>query len=139
MKKSFLMVNAIMLMLILIFDVWYMFGGGLFAKSIASILFVGTGGINLNYCIKNEVSLRFPMGLFIALIFAMLGDILLVINFYLGTAIFAVGHIFYFVAYCILKKINTKDLICGGMISVFSLSVFMNRLSWVTGGFSGMY
>ena len=72
-----------------------MFGGGLFAKSIASILFVGTGGINLNYCIKNEVSLRFPMGLFIALIFAMLGDILLVINFYLGTAIFAVGHIFY--------------------------------------------
>lgn len=93
MKKSFLMVNAIMLMLILIFDVWYMFGGGLFAKSIASILFVGTGGINLNYCIKNEVSLRFPMGLFIALIFAMLGDILLVINFYLGTAIFAVGHI----------------------------------------------
>lgn len=125
MKKSFLMINAIMLMLILIFDVWYMFGGGLFAKSIASILFVGTGGINLNYCIKNEVSLRFPMSLFIALIFAMLGDILLVINFYLGTAIFAVGHIFYFVAYCILKKINTKDLICGGIISVFSLSVIL--------------
>ena len=48
MKKSFITANAIMLMLILIFDVWYMFGGGLFAKSIASIMFVGAGLINLD-------------------------------------------------------------------------------------------
>ena len=58
MKKSFIKANAIMLTLILIFDVWYMFGGGLFAKSIASIMFVGAGIINLVSCIKNKVNLK---------------------------------------------------------------------------------
>ena len=41
MRKKFVMANIVTLALILIFDVWYMFGGGLFAKSIASIMFVG--------------------------------------------------------------------------------------------------
>ena len=72
MKKSFVMANAIMLALILIFDVWYMFGGGLFAKSIASIMFVITGLINFMYCIKNKTKLKFPIWMMVALIFAML-------------------------------------------------------------------
>lgn len=125
MKKSFVTANAIMLMLILIFDVWYMFGGGLFAKSIASIMFVVQGIINLWYCIKNKVNLKFPIWLIVALTCAMLGDILLVLNFYAGTAVFAIGHIFYFVAYCMLGKINGKDLICGIIISVFALSIIL--------------
>ena len=47
MKKTFITTNAIMLALILIFDVCYMIKGGLFFKSIASMLFVATGFINL--------------------------------------------------------------------------------------------
>src|SRR5438105_4769730 len=111
MKKQFIMANTIMLILILIFDVLYMFGGGLLAKSIASIMFVTSGVINLTYCIKNKTNLKFPIWMIIALTCAMLGDILLVINFYLGTAVFAIGHIFYFVSYCMLSKVNRKDLI----------------------------
>ena len=60
MRKKFVMANIVTLALILIFDVWYMFGGGLFAKSIASIMFVGAGIINLVSCIKNKVNLKFP-------------------------------------------------------------------------------
>lgn len=125
MKKQFIMANTIMLILILIFDVLYMFGGGLIAKSIASIMFVTSGVINLTYCIKNKTNLKFPIWMIIALTCAMLGDILLVINFYLGTAVFAIGHIFYFVSYCMLSKINRKDLICGISIFAFALSVIL--------------
>ena len=125
MKKSFITANAIMLILILIFDVCYMFSGGLPAKSIASIMFVIAGIINLIYCIKNKANLKFPKWMIVALTCAMLGDILLVLNFYLGTAVFAIGHIFYFVSYCMLEKINRRDLICGISIFAFALSVIL--------------
>ena len=125
MNKNFVVANVIMLILILIFDVLYMFGGGLIAKSIASIMFVTSGVINLIYCTKNKTNLKFPIWMIIALTCAMLGDILLVINFYLGTAVFATGHIFYFVSYCMLSKINRKDLICGISIFTFALCIIL--------------
>jgi len=125
MKKLFWVANAIMLALILIFDVCYMFGGGLPAKATASIMFVGAGAINLVYCIKNNKNLKFPIWMMVALTCAMLGDILLVLNFYLGTAVFAVGHIFYFVSYCMLEKMHRRDLICGISISVVALSIIL--------------
>jgi len=125
MKKSFVKLNLIMLALILIFDVWYMFGGGLFAKSIASIMFVVAGIINFEYCKKNKVNLKFPIWMIIALTCAMLGDILLVLNFYLGTAVFAIGHIFYFISYCMLEKINLKDLIIAVSIAIFAFAVIL--------------
>ena len=123
MRKKFMMANIVTLALILIFDVWYMFGGGLFAKSIASIMFVVAGIINYLYCAKNEVDLKFPRWMLVALTCAMLADIILVLNFYLGVAVFALGHVFYFVSYCMLSKINRKDLLCGAGIFVFALSV----------------
>ena len=61
MKRLFVAANAIMLTFILIFDVFYMFGGGLPAKAIASITFVGAGVINLVYCIKHNKNLKFPI------------------------------------------------------------------------------
>ena len=99
--------------------------GGLFFKSVASIMFVATGIINFMYCIKNKANLKFPIWMLIALIFAMLGDILLLINFYIGTAAFAVGHIFYFVSYCMLERINRRDFMCGISILVFSLAIIL--------------
>ena len=121
MKKLFIKANTIMLTLILAFDVWYMFGGGLLAKSIASLMFVGVGIINFMYCVKHKVNLKFPKWMIIALTCAMLGDILLVLNFYLGVAVFAIGHIFYLVSYCKLEKFNLKDLICG--VSIFAVAL----------------
>lgn len=123
MKKLFLILNAIMLTFILIFDVCYMIKGGLFFKAVASNLFVVTGLINLRYCIKKKKNLKFPIWMIVALIFAMLGDILLNINFYIGTIVFAIGHIFYFASYCMLQKLNTRDMICGISILAIALSV----------------
>ncbi len=76
MTKTFLVINSITLVFILIFDVFYMISHGLFVKSVASIMFVTTGTVNLVYCIKNKSNLKFPIWMIIALVFAMLGDIL---------------------------------------------------------------
>ena len=120
MRKKFIIANIITFDIILIFDIWYMFGGGLLAKSIASIMFVGTGAINYIYCFKNKIDLKFPKWMLVALTCAMLADIILVLNFYFGVAVFALGHIFYFTSYCMLRRINSKDLLCG--VSIFILS-----------------
>lgn len=125
MKKLFMMLNAIMMTFILIFDVLYMVKGGLLLKSIASIMFVVTGIINIIYCIKNKTNLKFPIWMIIALIFAMLGDILLNINFYVGTILFAVAHIFYFISYCMLQKFNGRDVLCGAIISIMAVSIIL--------------
>lgn len=125
MKKLFMVANAIMLSLILILDVCYMFKGGLLLKSITSMMFVITGLINLMYCIKSKTHLKFPIWMIVALTFAMLGDILLGINFYTGVAAFAIGHIFYFVSYCMLEEINGRDLICGMIISILALAIIL--------------
>ena len=125
MKKLFLILNAIMLIFMLIFDVFYMVNGELLFKAVASILFVVTGLINLTYCMKNKTNLKFPIWMIVALMCAMLGDILLNINFHIGTIIFAVGHIFYFVSYCMLEKMNRRDLLCGISISVIALAVIL--------------
>ena len=126
MKKNYIKMNIALLMIMLVFDIWYMFGGGLFAKSIASIMFVAVGSINLYYCTKNRNNLNFPKWMVVALVFAMIADILLVINFYSGVALFAMGHIFYFVSYCKLQKICFRDLICGIIMSVISLLIIFN-------------
>ena len=125
MKKLFLILNAIMLTFMLIFDVFYMVNGELLFKAVASILFVVTGLINLTYCMKIKTNLKFPIWMIVALMCAMLGDILLNINFHIGTIIFAVGHIFYFVSYCMLEKMNRRDLLRGISISVIALAVIL--------------
>ena len=123
MKKLFVVTNVIMLTFILIFDMFYMASNGLLVKAIASLLFVVTGLINLMYCIKNKENLKFPIWMIIALTIAMLGDILINLNFYLGTIVFGLGHVFYFASYCMLDKMNRKDFLWGVMISLISLMV----------------
>ena len=126
MNKNYIKMNIVLLMIMLVFDVWYMFGGGLFAKSIASIMFVTVGSINLYYCTKNKNNLNFPKWMVVALVFAMIADILIVINFYSGVVLFATAHVFYFISYCKLQKTNFKDLICGITMSIISLFIIFN-------------
>ena len=56
MKKAFLAVNAVMLVMILALDAAYMTLGGLGLKAVTSVMFVITGLLNLVYGIKNGVN-----------------------------------------------------------------------------------
>lgn len=125
MKKFFTIANIIMLTFILIFDIYYMFSDKLFIKTITSIIFLMTGIINSIYCINNKVNLKFPIFMIGALTCSMLGDILIELNFCVGTLVFIVAQIFYFISYCNLEKINRRDFILGFIISIASLFIIL--------------
>lgn len=126
MKKGLLIANIALSILILIGDVLYMTVGGLLTKSLTSAGFVTLGLINLVFALKAKTpDKKFAIVLTIGLFFAMLGDIILEIEFVIGALLFAVGHIFFFISYCTLKKFHPKDLIIGSVIFVLCLLLIL--------------
>ena len=119
MKKSQKIINILLGIAILVGDVLYITTDHLLAKSITSLLFVALGSVNLAYAIKEKVpAKKFCVIMVIGLFFAMLGDIVLEIEFIIGALLFATGHIFYFVAYCTLQKFSIKNLIPSAIIFI---------------------
>lgn len=117
--KKINLLNFILFGAIAILDIFYIIFGGLWLKAITSITFVLTGAINLIYAIKiNTKQKRFSIILLVGLTFAMLGDIVLNIYFIGGAALFAVGHVFYFISYCQIRQFKAKDLIYGTIIFI---------------------
>ena len=126
MKSLYITLNAIFLALIVAGDVCYTIFGGLWLKGLTSLMFVVLGVINLIYAIKNKTKyLKFSVWLVVGLTFAMLGDIVLNLYFIGGAILFAIGHVFFFVAYCFVSKFKTTDLIYTALIFVPSLMVLL--------------
>lgn len=101
-------------------DVLYILDDTLLVKTLTSMGFVLIGLIGLLYSILNLKTDKkhFSIIMFIGLVFAMLGDIVLEIDFIIGALLFAVGHVFYFIAYCQLEKFNIRDLLYGAAVFV---------------------
>ena len=122
MKKLIIAANCLLISLILVFGGIYMSYGLLWQKATASILFVVLGMINMFHALKQHTDARqFCIFLLFGLCFAMLGDIILNIQFICGAALFAIGHVFFFVSYSFFSKFSFKDLIYGTSIFVPSL------------------
>ncbi|MBQ9790832.1 MAG: lysoplasmalogenase [Clostridia bacterium] len=88
--------------------------GKYITKGSASILFVLFGLLNLLFVNKsgNMKNTKFLVFMLVGLVFAMLGDILLIDFFVIGAALFAVGHVFFFVAFCFMARFKVRDIIC---------------------------
>ena len=109
MKKLVLLCNLLLTLLVLIGDVFYICNGKLWVKSITSIGFVLIAIINFIYLLKNNKNnLSFAIFMLTGLTFAMLGDILLEVEFIVGAILFAIGHIFYFISYTQHKVFLTQ-------------------------------
>ena len=125
MKKTFqniiLPLNIALILAIVLGDICYISLGGLAIKATTSIFFVLLGLVNLTYVILSKQALKFPIIMTIGLFFAMLGDILLNIEFIVGAILFAVAHVWYFIAYTCIQKFKATDLIYG--IAIFIPSV----------------
>lgn len=118
--------NIIMSVLLVVADIVYIYLGTLFTKTIASLLFVTIGFVNLIYLIKIKRIKSFSAYLlFMGLCFTCLGDVFLEIEFIVGAILFAIGHVFYFVSYCKLSKFEWKDLIYSVLIFVPSLLIIL--------------
>ena len=107
-------INLIFSLLIIAGDVLYITLGGLYLKAMTSVLFVLLGAINLIYVIKYKyTNSKFAILLIVGLFFAMLGDIVLNLNFIGGAILFAIGHVMFFISYMFIKKLKWLDLIFG--------------------------
>ena len=128
MQKKFGIINIILISLVLALDTIYACVGGLWLKGLTSLGFVSIGIINLVFMYKCSAEERkFGIIMLIGLVFAMLGDIVLNVFFEGGAVLFAIGHIFYLVAYCQLVSFKWTDLIAG--ISIFIPSILFITLA----------
>lgn len=88
-------------------------------KCVGSSIFAVQGLINLFYAYKTkQANMKFFVIMAIGLIFAMAGDIVLELNFIFGTGIFAIGHVWFIVAYCLLVKVKPLDFVYGAVIFI---------------------
>ena len=95
-------------------------------KTISSVLFVITGIINMIFVWKMEQRNRiFKFIMLTGLVFACLGDIVLIDYFLYGAILFAIGHVFFFASYCLLEKICWRDLFISIVIFGISLIVIL--------------
>ena len=95
-------------------------------KGSTSALFVITGLVNMIYAVKNDTKyLKATILLFIGLVFAMAGDIMLEIVFIVGAGLFGVGHIFFFISYCFMARFKVRDLLYGLVIFLPSLAIIL--------------
>lgn len=102
-------------------------------KTIASCCFVLCALVNfiLMLSFKTSKSKKFIVFMLIGQIFACLGDILLIDYFEIGAGLFAIGHIFYFIAYCTLKPFKLIDLIYIGIsLGISLIIIFVSNLSY---------
>lgn len=92
-------------------------GHNLIIKTLASSMFMLMGLINLRFGFQgNWPNRMFSVIMTGGILFAMIADIVLEISFIGGAAVFAVGHICYLVAYCILLPLKWQDLIPGALV-----------------------
>ena len=112
MKKTFGLLNILLLAVSLGLTVYYHLEGGLLLKGITASGFVALGLVNLVYALLAKTPDRkYPLWMAAGLAVCMTGDIVLNISFISGAAIFALGHIFYCVAFCCLLTPRKADLL----------------------------
>ncbi len=118
-KRNIMIFNIVMALVIFVFDLIYLNIGKLVMKGITSGLFFVLGLANFIFGIKNKnTNFKFSLFLLLGLLFAMLGDIVLNINFVAGAVLFGIGHILFFASYCWLNGLKWIDLVCGIVIFV---------------------
>lgn len=128
-------VNALFLVATIVTDILFITKGNAYVfKTLASGVFVLCSLVNmiLMFTFKNAVNKPFIILMVIGQIFAFVGDILLIDanTFTLGALSFAVGHIFYFLAYCFLQKFKWIDLaFIGGAIALSLIIIFASNIN----------
>ena len=124
MKKVVFSFNLLLIVLVQVADGWYLMNGGLWRKGVTSFGFVLLGILNLAYLIAvRKKPLRFPVLLTVGLAVAMFGDIVVNVRFIEGALIFAVGHIFYFIAYCSHRRLRKTDVLLS--LGIFAASAMI--------------
>ena len=128
-NKILLTLNIVLALLIICFDICLinMHDQPYIYKVLASVLFVVLGAVNFAYVYKrtDQRNALFKYFMLIGLAFACAGDIFLIDFFIIGALLFAIGHIFFLISYCMLHKPNWLDLIISLCIFAIALIVIL--------------
>lgn len=119
-KKKYvrlLTVNLALMAAVFVGNYFFLTVGGLAVKAVTGAGFVGMGLVNL-FCVLVEKSRRagFHATLAAGLVLAFAGDVLIVFDFVAGAALFAAGHICFFVSFWVLDRPRLLDLAVSGGI-----------------------
>ncbi len=108
-QKQFKQANILLLVCAMACLVCYDIFGGLWLKGVTSGWFVLLGSVNL-WAARKQRPLLFFLLIEAGLICGMCADILLGVAFFAGVGVFALGHILYLAAFCVLEKFCLRDL-----------------------------
>lgn len=118
-NKIFLAVNLLLMAAVFTGNYFFLTVGGSDIKAMTSAGFVLMGLVNLVFSIAMKSGrIKYTATLATGLTLACLGDILIGPSFVIGAALFALGHVCFFIAYCVLSRIRLLDLIIGSSIFV---------------------
>lgn len=93
-------------------------------KGVTSFWFVLIGLVNVIYARKRKLeNTRILIIIEIGLIFGMCADVLLGIEFIYGVVAFALGHVFYMIAFYSMEKPRRKDLLIIIPIAIISMFI----------------
>lgn len=123
MKKNTVKITNIALMICaMVCLVCYDIFGGLWLKGVTSSWFVILGAINF-WAARHLDSkkLRFFFLMEAGFVCGMVADVLLGVVFFAGVGVFALGHIFYLVAFYSLERFRIRDLIASVPVAVISI------------------
>lgn len=120
-KKTIIRINIILAIFTVIGGLCYdTISHNLPTKGCASFGFFLLGLINLIYGSREKYGYRsFAVLMVVGLFTGMAADIVLEINFMMGALVFAVGHIFYIIAYTRILPFKIRDLLPGLVIFAF--------------------
>lgn len=117
-EKIMMAYNLLWIAAILVLNYFYQSSGFDFTlKCICSGAFAALGAVNLVYAVRHRTgNLRFSVSMAVGMVFAFLGDVLIGYDFIVGAATFALGHVFFVIAYCFLQRMRYADLLISGVI-----------------------
>ena len=122
-EKSLLRGNIVLMICAGLCLVCYDIFGGLWLKGVTSSWFVVLGALNLWAARKLMWrQLRFFVLVEAGLFCGMCADVLLGVAFFAGVGVFALGHILYLAAFCVLEKVGKRDALL--FLPIAAVSVF---------------
>ncbi len=128
-KKLAIIGNIIFITLIVTCDILFMSKvfSKYFIKTLTSMLFVLCGIYNLllTRIYYKDFPIYKSIIMLIGLIFAFLGDVLLIDYFVIGALLFAIGHVFFTIYFMTLVKIHWIDFLIGLLIFVLGLLLIL--------------
>lgn len=110
MKKGILTTNYILLILLALFTMSYDIFDMLLLKWAASTCFVVLAFVNFFYVRKTRPQkTKVALIMLIGMVLAMGGDVSINFSFIAGAAVFAMGHVFYLITYCVIEGFRKSD------------------------------